>query len=136
MISPGTNFVSSIVPWAGLLHSNLGFNPNNGDQVLLWTGSGYSTNTYSTSTGWSHSEPSLNVGEGFVLVTGQTNLWVQSLSACQSGLFVVPANPLWTDTGLTVTSNQVVSFPAAGTWNGGCEPCGPSGLSTGSRTHS
>jgi hypothetical protein len=45
---------------------------------------------------------------------------------------LVTAKPLWTDTGIHVNSNDIVSFPAAGTWNGGPEPCGPAGLASGS----
>ena len=76
VISPGTNFVSSIVPRAGLIQSNLGYTPNNGDQVLLWNGSNYSTNTYSG--GWSPTEPSLNIGEGFVLIASTANQWLEA----------------------------------------------------------
>jgi hypothetical protein len=41
---------------------------------------------------------------------------------------VVTAYPLWTDTGLTVHSNDTVNFPATGTWTGGGGAwCGPEG---------
>ena len=73
-IVAGTNYVSSIVPQAGRIQSDLGYKPNTNDQVLLWTGNGFSTHTYSGS-GWSSGEPVLNVGQGFVLVASQTNLW-------------------------------------------------------------
>jgi hypothetical protein len=133
VINIGTNFVSSMIPMAGGVKSVLGYEPNNGDKVLLWTGASYSTYTYSG--GWSPSEPSVNLGEGFVIVATNTNLWTQSFSACQPGLFVVTANPLWTDTGLMLTDGQKVIFNASGSWNGDIheEPwCGPGGLSTGS----
>ena len=118
-IVAGTNYVSSIVPQAGRIQSDLGYKPNTNDQVLLWTGNGFSTHTYSGS-GWSSGEPVLNVGQGFVLVASQTNLWQQSLSACQPGFFVVPSNPLWTDTGIFVNSNDTVIFTnVSGIWNGG-----------------
>ena len=129
-ISAGTNYVSSIVPRAGLITSNLQYNPNNHDKVLLWTGSNYSTNIYTTNSGWSGGEPIIGLGQGFVLVASQTNVWVQSFSACQPGLFVVPSNPLWTDTGLHVNSNDIVTFTyVGGMWNGGTgqETVGPSG---------
>ncbi len=119
VISRGTNFVSSIVPQAGRIHSDLGYNPNNGDKVLLWKGSNYSTNTYTIAGGWNPSEPSVNIGQGFVLVASQTNSWVENFSACQPGFVIVPAYPLWTDTGIHVNSNDIVSFPATnGTWTG------------------
>jgi outer membrane protein assembly factor BamB len=130
-IVAGTNYVSSIVPWAGLIHSILNYNPNNGDKVLLWTGSNYSTNTYYTNSGWTSNEPVIGVGQGFVLVASQTNLWQQSFSACDTGLFVVPSNPLWTDTGFHLSSNDTVTFRASGTWDGGAGTCGPGGLAGG-----
>ena len=127
-ISPGINFVSSMIPQAGRIHSDLGYNPNTGDKVLLWTGHSYSTNTY-TGGGWTPSEPSISVGEGFVLVASQSNSWAENFSACQSGLFVVTANPLWTDTGIHVNSNDMVSFAATGSWTGdGSTWVGPGGL--------
>jgi hypothetical protein len=131
VISPGTNFVSSIVPQAGRIHSDLGYNPNNGDKVLLWNRTNYSTNTYSGST-WSLGEPSLNIGQGFLLVASQSNSWVQNFSFCQTNLFLVTANPLWTDTGIHVNSNDTVTFNASGTWTGGQGYVGPGGLADGS----
>jgi outer membrane protein assembly factor BamB len=130
-IVAGTNYVSSIVPQAGRIQSDLRYIPNTNDQVLLWTGNTFSSHTY-TGSNWSGGEPVLGVGQGFVLVASQTNIWVQSFSACQPGVFVVTANPLWTDTGLTVTNGQTVYFSAAGTWNGGAGDCGPGGLAGGS----
>jgi outer membrane protein assembly factor BamB len=133
VVPPGTHLVSSILPQAGLLHSNLNYSPNNGDTVGLWTGSGYSYHTYSASSGtWSGGEPSLKVGEGFLLTNGQTNVWIQGLSACQPGTIVVTANPVWTDTGYTVTNGDTVIFPVPGsgygTWTGdGQNYYGPSG---------
>jgi hypothetical protein len=131
VILPGMNFVSSLLPMGGRLGTDLGFVPNDGDQVLLWNGTGYSTNTYSTNSGWSLREPSVSVGEGFVLVTSYTNHWVQSYTACPP-LFVVPANPLWTDTGIQVQSGDKVTFQATGEWNtgSGAPSCGPAGCYT------
>ena len=34
-------------------------------------------------------------------------------------ILVIPSNPLWTDTSLTVSSGQQLSFSASGTWNWG-----------------
>lgn len=39
----------------------------------------------------------------------------------------VPANPLWTDTGLTVSNGDTVTITASGTWNYGAGPLGPDG---------
>jgi hypothetical protein len=85
-IVAGTNYVSSILPEAGRIQSDLGYNPKNGDEVRLWNGSSFSTHTY-TGSGWSSGEPMLSVGQGFVLAASKTNLWHQPLSACQSGTF-------------------------------------------------
>ncbi len=120
-ISPGTNFVSSILPQAGRIHSDLGYNPNNGDQVLLWNGASYSNHTYSASTQtWSGGEPTIAVGQGFLLVASNANLWTQDFPACnQPGPFIVHANPLWTDTGLRVNSGDSVTLSnLSGTWTG------------------
>ena len=131
-IVPGINYISSILPMAGRIHSDLCYNPNVDDKVLFWTGTGFSTNTYNGST-WSLGEPVLGVGQGFVLVASKTNNWVTNFSACQPGLFcIVTANPLWTDTGIHINPGDLVSFLANGSWNGGAGQCGPCGLPSGS----
>jgi len=130
-IVAGTNYVSSVVPRAGRIQSDLGYNPNTNDQVRLWTGSSFTNYTYSN--GWKPQEPVISVGQGFILVASQTNLWQQNFSACQPGIiYTVTANPLWTDTGLKVTNGQTVYFPAVGIWDGGTGTCGPAGLAGGS----
>ncbi len=116
-IVAGTNYVSSIVPAAGRITSDLNYIPHNGDAVQLWTGSSFSSYTYSG--GWSPSEPVVGVGQGFVLVASQRTNWLENLAACQTGLILVTANPLWTDTGYSVSNGDTVYFPASGTWNGG-----------------
>jgi hypothetical protein len=134
VISPGINFVSSIVPEGGLIHSKLGYNPNNDDKVLFWNGTNYTTNTYSGGAWSLGEEPSLKIGEGFVLDASQSNNWVEAFSPCTPGLFVVTANPLWTDTGLHVNSNDTVIFTnVTGTWTGDGETWwGPGGNGTNS----
>ncbi len=42
----------------------------------------------------------------------------------------VPANLLWTDTGVKVMKGQTVSISASGTWNTGNGECGPDGEDT------
>ncbi len=116
-IVAGTNYVSSIVPAAGRITSDLNYIPHNGDAVQLWTGSSFSSYTYSG--GWSPSEPVVGVGQGFVLVASQTNSWVTNLAVCQTGSILVTANPLWTDSGYSVSNGDTVYFPASGIWNGG-----------------
>jgi len=39
----------------------------------------------------------------------------------------VPANPLWTDTGIVLTAGQTVTVSASGTWNYAFGPIGPDG---------
>jgi hypothetical protein len=42
--------------------------------------------------------------------------------------FTIPANPLWTDTGISVTSGEMVSITATGSWIWGYGlTCGPDG---------
>jgi len=136
-IVPGTNYVSSMIPAAGLLQTDLQYKPNDGDTVGKWNGSSFNYYTY-TASGWSPGEPSLSVGEGFLLInhTSRTNLWVTNFSSgCQSGSgsgsgwVVVTADPLWTDTGLKVSNGQTVIFPATGNWLGytGSSYYGPGG---------
>jgi hypothetical protein len=114
-VAPSGNFISSLLPKAGRIHTDLGFNPNDGDKVLQWQTNHYSTNTWSASSGWSGGEPSLRVGEGFLLLTLKTNTWAAGNPTCPSEL-VVPSNPLWTDSCLTVTNGDVISFPTSGIW--------------------
>jgi outer membrane protein assembly factor BamB len=129
VIPPGTNFVSSGIPAAGLLRTELDFKPNDGDQVWLCNGNVYSESTYTGNGNWSSGEPQLAIGQGFILVTKYTNYWAQSLSACQPSFFAVTANPLWTPTGRWVTTNAMVIFNATVTWTGydGGDWYGPGG---------
>jgi outer membrane protein assembly factor BamB len=115
-IASGATFISSLLPKAGRIHTDLGFNPNDGDKVLQWQTNNYFTNIWSASTGWSGGEPSLRVGEGFLLLTSQSNNWVAGSPTCPSEL-AVPSNPLWTDSCLTVTNGDIISFPTSGTWS-------------------
>jgi outer membrane protein assembly factor BamB len=128
-IAPGGSFLSSLLPKAGLIHTDLGFNPNNGDQVLLWQTNHYLTNTWSASSGWSGGEPSLRVGEGFLLLTSQTNNWVAPSPTCPAAM-IVPSKPLWTDSCYTVTNGDVIRLTSlTGIWSpdGGYTQVGPDG---------
>ncbi len=116
-IVAGENYVSSLVAIAGHVQTDLGYNPNSGDKVLLWNGTNFTTNTYTYPTGWSPSEPYIKIGEGFVILAVQSNIWTKTLSTCPD-TFVVPANPLWTDSGATVVSNNLVIFVSTNTWSG------------------
>jgi hypothetical protein len=77
---------SSILPKAGLIQSTLGYSPNNGDKVFIWTGSGYVQHNYiASSDKWTgvNGEPVLNVGEGFFIEPAATNLWIEYYSSHQ-----------------------------------------------------
>src|SRR5258707_4097264 len=45
----------------------------------------------------------------------------------QTTQVTVPANPLWTDTGITLSKGEVVSISATGTWNFSFGNFGPDG---------
>lgn len=127
-ISVGTNYLSALFPKAGRISTDLGFIPNDGDQVILLRTNGSFTSSYSSSTGWSPSEPSIAIAEGFVLNTTQSNNWISySLECSSTNLITVTANPVWTDTGLMVTNLDTVSCTAYGGWYGGNGACGPEG---------
>jgi outer membrane protein assembly factor BamB len=128
-IVPGGSFLSSLLPKAGRIHTDLGFNPKDGDRVLLWQTDHYSTNTWTASGGWSPGEPSLRVGEGFLLLTSQTNLWAAPSPTCPAEI-IVPSNPLWTDSCSTVTNGDVIRLTSlAGIWSpdDGTNQVGPNG---------
>lgn len=42
-------------------------------------------------------------------------------------IFTIPAKPLWTDTGISVTSGEMVSIIATGSWSWGTGENGPDG---------
>jgi hypothetical protein len=128
----GTNYLASILPEFGTLSSNLDYNPNVGDVVSLWNPVSQSFFAYTnTVSGWLPSQPSINLGYGFILTTAYTNEWVESLSSCGPwDSFIVTANPLWTDTGLTVSNNATISITASGLWTGGQGWVGPQGLTS------
>jgi hypothetical protein len=117
LIAPGGSFLSSLLPKAGRIHTDLGFNPSNGDMVLLWQTNHYSTNTWLAATGWSSGEPSLRVGEGFLLLSSQTNNWAAPAPTCPSEI-IIPSKPLWTDSCYTVTTNDIILLTSlTGSWS-------------------
>ena len=85
-IAARTNYLASILPLAGHLSTDLNFPASHRDHVELWS-NGISlsfTNLPSgTNWAWSPSEPILGVGQGFILITGNTNnAWVQFVAPC------------------------------------------------------
>jgi hypothetical protein len=80
------NLVSSIVPQAGAVDTNLGLVPNVGDVVFVYDSvNGYTTFNQSSTdpSGWGGGvHPSLNVGEGFFYYTpvATGNNWVRTFN--------------------------------------------------------
>ena len=60
----GFNMISSQVPQAGLVETDLGAPISNGEIVYKWNGTGYDPFSFGL-LGWLPSEPTINVGEGF-----------------------------------------------------------------------
>jgi len=63
-VPTGYSLRSSIVPQAGKISTDLGYTPNDLDQVYLYHNGGYETFLY-VGGAWLPSEPPLEVGEGF-----------------------------------------------------------------------
>jgi len=82
-IAAGFNMIGSQVPQTGLLQTQLGFNPNNQDQLYFWSPASQSYATqaaYLTGIGWLSGEPTINVGQAFFLSTGATNNWTRTFT--------------------------------------------------------
>lgn len=71
--------VGLFTPQAGLITTDFGFPAGANDQVLQWTGVGYSPFTYDPDFGWDP-EPTLSVGEGFFVKTATTKTWTRSFT--------------------------------------------------------
>lgn len=83
------SLVSSIVPIAGDITTNLNYQPSSGDTILTWTGSGFNTYAYgSPGRGqpavWTlegttpvQQDPVLSVGQGFFLNPAVNNTWTE-----------------------------------------------------------
>jgi hypothetical protein len=78
-----------MLPQAGGLQTSLGYSPKLGDQVYIWDATNYyPAYSYTTNRGgggpaWTTNEPSLQVGQAFLLLPAATNLWTRSFSLCQ-----------------------------------------------------
>jgi hypothetical protein len=86
-IQTKTNYLSAMLPVAGAITNITGYVPNNGDIIQLWNGTNYVSHTYYSSNTWSNGVPELAVGQGFVLITTNTNnfTWTntwQNLQPC------------------------------------------------------
>jgi hypothetical protein len=79
-VPAGLNVYAPTVPVAGTLDTTNGFPIANNNVVQVWNGVGYNAFAYSTSTGWSPSNPQLTVGESvFINVKKATN-WSEVLT--------------------------------------------------------
>jgi hypothetical protein len=80
-LKAGFNLVSSMVPQAGLLQTDLGY-PTGGDDVIYqWSAASGSYNISSIAFGsWSPSEPTIGVGEAFWAKVGVDADWSRNFS--------------------------------------------------------
>jgi hypothetical protein len=87
------NLVASKSPVSGGITSVLGYNPNLGDDVYVYNGSGYNIFSYIShgsghpvvyTTNWFNGatagEPIINVGQGFWLKPGAPNTWTETVN--------------------------------------------------------
>jgi hypothetical protein len=78
---PGYNVVSSMVPLSGGLQTSLGYTPQLGDGVYLYTNNSYNFYVFSTKTAaWSPSEPQIAVGQGFWLDSATSAGWTNTFT--------------------------------------------------------
>lgn len=75
----GFNMVSSQVPQAGLIVTDLKAPIVSGEQVFVFNGTGYTSYTL-TFLGWSPSEPIIDVGQGFFVRKTAAGSWDRSFS--------------------------------------------------------
>jgi len=78
-IQPGTNYLSATLPVAGAITNITGYVPRNGDIIKLWNTNSQAFQSYTNgSSGWSPGSPVVGAGEGFVLITANTNTWTNT----------------------------------------------------------
>jgi len=78
-ISAGYQIVAPSGPVAGTLDTTNGYTVSKNDQVLVWTGTGYSIRKWSGST-WLGGDPQLTVGESVFLNAVNNTNWTQVLN--------------------------------------------------------
>jgi hypothetical protein len=81
----GYAVVSSMVPQAGLVQTDLKLTPAAGNYIFQWLGQkgtqGYgSKHTYASGTTWSAGQPSVDVGEAFFLFGSATTSWSRNFT--------------------------------------------------------
>ena len=75
-IVAGYQIVSASAPIAGGISSTNGYAPSKNDQVLSWTGTGYTSQKWSGTT-WLGGQPNLAVGEAVFINASSNNVWTQ-----------------------------------------------------------
>jgi len=84
----GFQIVSSQVPQAGKMQTDLGYNPDGGDKIYQWnaTSQNYGAFTFDSAFGWDPSEPTLDVGEAVFLskdASAKNLAWTRTFSVNQ-----------------------------------------------------
>jgi hypothetical protein len=80
------NFISSVLPIAGALDTDLGYTPTEGDTFLAWDATAQTfapANQFSFGS-WSSGSPQIAIGQGFIINTDPSaanNVWSQTLPA-------------------------------------------------------
>jgi hypothetical protein len=84
-IQVGANYLGSALPIAGGISSVLGFTAQTyGDVLVKWDPTNQVAVSFTNfgGTNWSPIEPSIGIGEGFILVSVTNQTWVQTLLPC------------------------------------------------------
>jgi len=79
----GFNMLSSKVPQAGLLQTDLGYTPASGDLVYKFNSATQSyppASSYGTKGGWAPSQPSMAVAEAFFLSSTLGGTWTRNFT--------------------------------------------------------
>jgi hypothetical protein len=87
-LQAGLQIVSSQVPQAGKLQTDLGYNPDGGDTVYQWdtTKQGYVVSSWDPTFLWSPAEPTLDVGDAIFLqkaATAKNLTWTRTFNVNQ-----------------------------------------------------
>ncbi len=80
----GFSIIASMVPQSGLVQTDLGFTPPSGANIIRYNPvtQAYISPPYNfgSKTGWTPSQPSVNVGEAYWLQTSTAGAWVRSFT--------------------------------------------------------
>lgn len=81
-LAVGLNLVSSQVPQAGKLVTDLGFPPDEGDIIYQWDGAAqtYKAPNQFNFGAWDNGEPTVAVGEGFFAQKAAAKTWTRTFS--------------------------------------------------------